>query len=333
MTTLDDVLGRARRLPFVALVQLLEELVPAKARVGEEGPIYDEPVRFRHDPALGFHTSDITRVQRGSADGHDFIEVTTSFAGVTGSSSPLPSGMIEEIAQADDEEGVQRDLVDGFHHRLLGLLYRGLMRSDFARSFRADASDRMSQRLLLLAGFAPESAERLSGLPRGLLLRLVPLLICHPPSARRLELALRDVFDELLANSHVSVVSMTGGVVQLERDECPRLGLDMLLGTNSCLGRRIPAPASGARVLIGPLSSEVCALLGPGGERYAELCAVITLLAPEAIDMDVELQPSDASVMRLGRAHGTKLGLNTWLGSRGAPAPVRFRASAQASAA
>jgi type VI secretion system protein ImpH len=328
VTTLDDVLERGRRLPFVALVQLLEELVPAKARVGEEGPIYDEPVRFRHDPALGFHTSDITRVQRAGPAGATFIEVTTSFAGVTGSSSPLPSGLIEEIAQADDEEGVQRDLVDGFHHRLLGLLYRGLMRSDFARSFRADASDRMSERLLLLAGFAPESAERVSGLSRGLLLRLSPLLVCHPPSGHRLELALRDVFHDLLANAHVQVTCMTGGVVQLEREECPRLGVDMMLGRNSCLGRRIPAPASGARVTIGPLSSEICAHLAPGGDRYAELCAVITLLAPEAVDMDVELQPSNASVARLGRAHGTKLGLNTWLGSRGAPVPVRFRASA-----
>jgi type VI secretion system protein ImpH len=330
VTSLDDVLERARRLPFVELVHLLEELVPAKARVGADGPIYDEPVRFRHDPALGFHTSDITGVRRASAGGRAYIEVTTSFAGVTGSSSPLPSGIIEEIAQADDEEGVQRDLVDGFHHRLLGLLYRGLMRSDYARSFHADASDRMSARLLLLAGFAPESAERVSGLPRGLLLRLAPLLVCHPPSARRLELGLRDVFDEVLANAHVRVLSMTGGVVHLERDECPRLGVDMLLGRTSCLGRRIPAPQSGARVLIGPLSSEVCARLAPGGARHAELCAVIALLSPEAIDLDVELQPRDASVMRLGRAHGSRMGLNTWLGSRGAPAPVRFRAGAPA---
>jgi type VI secretion system protein ImpH len=269
-------------------------------------------------------------VQRVSPPGGSaYVEVTTSFAGLTGSSSPLPSGIIEEIAQADDEEGVQRDLVDGFHHRLLGLLYRGLLRSDFARSFRADASDRMSARLLLLAGFAPDSAERVSGLPRGLLLRLSPLLVCHPPSAQRLELGLRDVFDELLAGAHVRVLSMTGGVVHLERDECPRLGVDMLLGRTSCLGRRIPAPQSGARVLIGPLSSDVCARLAPGGERYAELCAVIALLGPESVEMDVELQPRDASVARLGRAHGTRLGLNTWLGSRGAPAPVRFRASAQ----
>jgi type VI secretion system protein ImpH len=176
VSTLDDVLRRGRRLPFLVLVQLLEELVPAAARVGEDGPIYDEPVRFRHDPALSFHTSDITSVRRASSPGgRGFIEVTTSFAGVTGSASPLPTTIIEEIAQADDEDSVQRDLVDGFHHRLLGLLYRGLMRADYARSFRRDASDRMSERLLLLAGFAPDSAERLSGLSRGLLLRLTPL--------------------------------------------------------------------------------------------------------------------------------------------------------------
>ena len=81
--------------------------------------------------------------------------------------------------------------------------------------------------------------------------------------------------------------------------------------------------------MIGPLSPKACAQLGPGGERYQELCSVISLLSPETIDLDVELQPSAGSMSRLGRKHGTRLGLNTWLGSRGSPTPVRFRANTQ----
>jgi type VI secretion system protein ImpH len=328
VSALEHVLGSARRLPFLVLVELLEELIPAPARVGEDGPIYDEPVRFRHDPALSFHVSDIASARSVSdASGRSWVELTTTFTGLTGSASPLPSGMLEEIAQADDEESVQRDLVDGFHHRLLGLLYRGLVRSDYARSFRSAANDRMSSRLLLLAGIPPEAAERLTGLPRALLLRLLPLLVCHPPNAQRLELGLRDVFQELLAGAHVQVQSFTGGVVVLAREECPRLGVDLALGRNSCLGRRIPARASAARVLLGPLSPETCASLGPGGPDYPLLCSVISLLSPEAIDIEVELQPSAAESARLGRTHGSRLGLNTWLGSRGSPSPIRFRAS------
>ena len=40
---LDRVIAQGRRLPFLVLVQLLEELAPGRARVGEEGPLYDEP--------------------------------------------------------------------------------------------------------------------------------------------------------------------------------------------------------------------------------------------------------------------------------------------------
>ena len=350
MSTLDDVVAHATRYPFVALVELVEQLLASPAHVGEDGPIQEEALRFRHDPSLGFHTSDIARARLITPrDGRRYVELTTTFAGVTGSSSPLPAGMIEEIAQADDEESIQRDLIDGFHHRLLGLLYRGLIRTDLPRSlFSARAPEgalllsarapagaltpaqpagRMQARLLLLAGLAPDSAERLSGVALPWLLRLLPLLVAHPANARRLELAVRDVFGELLGQGAVRVLGLTGGMVELDPDECPKLGVDLLLGRTSCLGRRIAVPASGARLTIGPLPPESYAQLGPGGERFAELCAVITLFTPPTVDIEVELHPSETRQARLGRTRGTRLGLNAWLGARGVPTPVRFRAA------
>lgn len=326
--TLDHVVARATSYPFVGLVELIEQLLGSPANVGEEGPIQDEAVRFRHDPSLGFHTSDIARARLVTPPGgRRYVELTTTFGGVTGSSSPLPAGMIEEIAQADDEESIQRDLIDGFHHRLLGLLYRGLLRSELPRSFVPGPPGRMEARLLLLAGLAPDSAERLTGVAQPWLLRLLPLLVAHPANAHRLQLAVRDVFAELLADDAVRVVSLTGGMVVLDDDECPRLGVDILLGRTSCLGRRIAVPASGARLVIGPLAPASYEQLGPGGARFAELCAIVRLFTPPTIDIEVELHPAATRQAQLGRAHGTRLGLNAWLGSRGVPTPIRFRAA------
>ena len=328
MSTLEQVVGRATGYPFVALVELLEQLLGNSTRVGEDGPISEEAVRFRHDPSLGFHTSDIARARLlSNSSGKPYVELTTTFAGVSGSSSPLPAGMIEEMAQADDEESVQRDLVDGFHHRLLGLLFRGLVRTDLPRSLSSPAGGRMGARLLLLAGLAPDSAERTSGVAQPWLLRLLPLLVSYPANAQRLTLAVRDVFGELLGSKAVRIVQLTGGMVRLDADECPRLGVDVLLGRTSCLGRRIAVPSSGARLVIGPLPPASYAALGPGGERFAELCAVVALFTPPTVDIEVELHPSETKQARLGRAHGTRLGLNAWLGARGVPTPIRFRAA------
>jgi type VI secretion system protein ImpH len=336
-SALERVLARAERLPFLVLVNLLDRLSGAPARVGGRGPFLAEAVRFRHDPSLVFHTRDVGRVMLvQEPDRPARVDIETTFLGLTGAVSPLPLFLTEELAHADEDGALQRDFLDLFHHRLLGLLYRGLMTYQHARSLAPDARDTVSSWILLLSGFDPEHAARRAGLEPGWLLRWAPLFTTYPRNAERLELALRDALGRALTGvefcsradpraSTIDVQCFAGRPVQLEDDERPRLGVGMRLGRDSVLGRHVPAPASRVRVSLGPLTAETCARLAPDGDLSETLSVVSRLFVPDQVEVEFELRPAAAPGARLGT--NARLG-RAWLGSSTRATPLRFRPSA-----
>lgn len=320
MTPLDDILAQASELPFVTLVSAIERASGGKVALGGDGPFQDEAIRFRHDPGLVFHTHDISAV---SHDGRR-VELTTTFAGLTGSASPLPPMFIESMGRDDDDGVLQRDFLDLFHHRLLSLFYRGLLKHDLARAVQAGPLPHILRWLLGLAGLPYEHAERTSGLALCNLLRLLPLLLCYPPNAARLALAIRDVLDDVLGLAEVHVVPLTGGYVSIAESARPRLGIDMRLGNTTALGARAPSPASELCVQIRALCPDSCGRLSPGGDRHALLVHTVRLFAPETVCVTLALTPSHAPVTKLGHA-ASRLGTHSWLGGSESPRPVRFK--------
>jgi type VI secretion system protein ImpH len=316
---LSRVLAQAYRIPFVHLMHLVERLQPASTQVGGDGPPERESVRFKHDPSLAFHASDVERATQHAVG--QPVEVVTRFLGLTGAASPLPMFFVDELQHDDESAQLSRDLLDLFHHRLLSLLVRGLLGADHARSYQQPARDPVSRCVLLPSGIAPERV--MAHLEPALLLRLSPLLVLHPPSAERLRSALQDALCEVLGAGRVEVVEYAGGFVQVGDDELPRVGESLVLGITSTLGRRVAAPASKLLIRIAPLTREACEKLGPDGSAFPLLRALTELMLPESLDYDIELQPESAVPMRLGGAAGHRLGRSSWLG-QGKPAPLRF---------
>jgi type VI secretion system protein ImpH len=123
---LHDLGARARRIPFVTLVEHLERLVVGSVPVGARGPVADEIVRFSHDPSLVFHSSDIASMRVEGTR----VALTTTFLGATGAVSPLASFFTEDVLHADSQDqNILAAFYDVFHHRLLSLLYRALQRT------------------------------------------------------------------------------------------------------------------------------------------------------------------------------------------------------------
>jgi type VI secretion system ImpH/TssG family protein len=302
---------QAERLPFVSLVRWLEHGLAARARVGGDGPLRDEVVELACSPALGFAAAD----QHASSLHEDHARVVLLFGGLVGAASPLPPSMIEALAAHDDDTRSERAFLDLFHHRLLGLTYRGLLKFDLARSSDAQALDWM----LGLTGLPVAEVERISGLPRTLLWRLTPLLLFYPANAARIPVALRLTFEEL-ATAPIEVRELRGGLVPVEVHA--RLGRALRLGDSFTLGSRAPAPSSAIEVAIGPLVPELAARFAPGGAARAQLEATLALLCPETVEVDLTLHLTHGTPTPLGRV---RLGRASWLGARARPAPIRWR--------
>jgi len=156
------LLAQPRRVGFYRAIEILERATPRAVRVGEEGPVGREAIRFRHDPSMSFSASDVTGItlrKRHHADvaegaaSDQYFEVTTTFLGLTGTVSPLPAYFIEEVINEDPDHPAQREFLDLFHHRVLSVFYRAHAKYSFITDYTSDSRDPWSRRALCLAGF------------------------------------------------------------------------------------------------------------------------------------------------------------------------------------
>jgi type VI secretion system protein ImpH len=319
------------KLGFYALVAQLERLSPGAARVGGDGPVEQEAIRFRHDPGLIFQSADVTAMSESPGPGGaPRFELTTAFLGLTGASSPLPSYVAEEIVQSEPHS-LRAEFLDLFHHRLLSLLYRAHAKYSLATEATSAGNDAWIDRLLALAGIDPEVPP---ALPRVLLARLAPLLVCARRSAWGLERALEIVLGPDSPGLSAAVTPFTGGWEPIEARDRLRLGrANHQLGVNAVLGSRVLDRSGQFTVRLGPLGSEAYQRLLRGGDLHARAQAVLELFNTEGAEGLLELQLARHAPPRfkLSRGGPARLGLDTWLGTPSGDPQLTVSASTFAS--
>jgi type VI secretion system protein ImpH len=336
-----DRLEAARRHGFAALMLLVERLRAADPDPGGAAAPHEEPVRFRHDPALGFATADVAQVRYVTLppDPHELarrtvLEITTTFLGLTGTVSPLPGYVAEdvaqEVAQAQEERPRQREFLDLFHHRILSLFRRAAAAHDPSAGYRTDQSDAWSRRILALAGKDAAGGELPADVPAWFLLRCAPLLAERQVTAAALEAALEDDLRDALGDARVELEQLVGTWVPLAPEDRTRLGVAAAeLGRSAVLGARVFDRAGKFRVVIGPLDRAGYGRFADGA-LAARASRIVCALAGRALEHEVVLRlaPEAAPPPSLSAAGAFRVGRNAWLGRQGAEARVRVGAEA-----
>ena len=324
----QQVAALGPRMRFLLAVELLERLNAGSPRVGGLGPAAEESIRFRHDPAMTFSAGDISKIEvkkkrldptNELSPTHNVYEVTTTFLGLTGATTPLPLYFAEEIAQEDPDAAIRRDFLDIFHHRFIALLYRLQAKYRYANEFESNAADAWSNRILALSGIDLHDAAATSRLPRWRLLRLAPLLANRSRTKHTLEVALEDVLEDVLEGARVKVEQFVGRWVDIEERQRIKLGQrNSNLGTNCVMGVKIFDRGGKIRLVIGPLSGTAFRRFLPDGDQVQTVRSVVGLFSRDPIEFDMELVlAKDATPrLRLSMTDGSKLGLDSWLGGR-----------------
>lgn len=310
----------ALRLGFVPLVRLLERLTPDAVRVGGDGPLSGERIRFRHDRALQFHASDVTALERDGAGGEEARYcITSGFLGLSGSMSPLPAYLAEELVHEDDEEPLRREFLDLFHHRLLSLFFRAVVRYQPSTEHTRGLDDAWSTRALALLG-VDARADRFAGpLTRADLLRLAPLLVRRSRGPRELEAALRSVLGHRLGEASLRVQECTGRWTEVDPEHWTRLGSRCtVLGQDLLVGHRVYDRAGSFTVAIGPTTWSVLEQFRAGGELLALTREVVAWLVRDPLDwlIAVTLLPRETPGLQLAAQGTSRLGRSSWLRSR-----------------
>jgi type VI secretion system protein ImpH len=321
----SEVIRRAPQRPgFFPLVAFLERLTSDAARVGDLGPVLEERIRFRHDPSLSFSSSDVSAVmlrqvpvRPDDVTAHrPLFEVSTTFLGLTGSASPLPLYMAEEVAQEDPDDATQREFLDLFHHRLLSLLYRIESRYRVTRELTASCTDQWSRRILALAGFDTYDRTWPGILPPWRLLRIASLLTSRVRTAEKLEIALEEVLAEELEGARVTVRQFVGRWVDI--DARAQLGVaNNLLGRNMLLGGRAFDRMGRFQVEIGPLSPRAWRRFMADGDLYPLAREIVSHFVRDPLEYTFELflAESVSHTFNLTTGWSSKLGRDTWLGT------------------
>lgn len=309
------------RYSFFQVVRLLQHGAPGSAPVGHQGPVEKETIRFKPVLDLAFAASDVAGVTAvKGADGVTRYDVATTFLSIYGAVSPLPTYFTEELL-AQDDESLQREFLDLFHHRAISLFYRVWEKYRYAARFSSDGSDYFSRRFQMLLG--------IDRLPPGhhvdavRLLGLAGLITQVPRSAASLRCLISDYFEGI----PVRIETCVGRWLPIPEDQRNRLALgNTRLGKDLSLGERVFDRSCTFRVSMGPMSLEEYMAFLPCGDKMPELRELTDLMNGDGLDYEVELRLREEEVPPLQLCGPTaRLGWSSWLGRRdGMDSQIRF---------
>ena len=346
-----EAAARLPKLGFYATLWLLERLTTGSPRIGEAQAAHEEAVRLRHDASLAFPSSDIASVTPGGAaepeaaphaaptTGASFtgflgnllshVDVTSTFLGLSGTASPLPSYLLEDSVGEFEDARRAREFLDLFHHRALSLLFRLVSKHTPAYEASSDASDSWSTSLFALG----QAGHGTVGLAVDHLARLIPLF-ADSRDVRALEVAIEEALAWSLERSagpladpprcpRARVEQFAGAWATADEDQRTALGRNCRLGSTAILGAKRLVYSGTLRIHIGPLDSNTHARLANGDLR--ELVGeVIAAFSREPVDHELvlDLPAQERRGVRLGVDASGRLGVDAWLGAAvAAPAP------------
>ncbi|MFO6296703.1 type VI secretion system baseplate subunit TssG [Rahnella selenatireducens] len=140
---------------FYRFCQLLEQSQPDAPALGSHWQVRHDPVRFRPHPGMGFPASEFKRMEMPE---HPHLPPTirTTFMGLYGVESPLPTSFIDDITQRRDGHEAVSDFLDIFNHRMITQYYRIWRKYSYPATFTPGGTDKTSKYLLSLCGLGIE---------------------------------------------------------------------------------------------------------------------------------------------------------------------------------
>ncbi|HDX8791472.1 TPA: type VI secretion system baseplate subunit TssG [Klebsiella michiganensis] len=148
------------RINFYRFCQLLEKSRPDAPPLGSTLNPADDPVRFRPHPGMGFPVSELKAIEYDEDNPDAPPTVRTTFNGLYGVDSPLPTAWLDDIAQRREGHEAQEAFLDIFNHRILTQFYRIWRKYSYPATFEPGGQDRTSQSLLGLIGLGIPGTDK-----------------------------------------------------------------------------------------------------------------------------------------------------------------------------
>jgi type VI secretion system protein ImpH len=292
----------AARFGFFELTRTLEQALPCDASPGDSPEL--EQMSFTQPPSLTFPTAEVCVTR------DDGREVTVSFLGLLGTSSPLSLEWTEEVLLGD-EEGALQAFYDVFHHRTLSYLFLAWKTHAAEGAFDLHGRDVLSARLRSMAGvdaWAPVEDDPLSP--------MVALGVADHQHGQAQTID-REAAEQLLRRTfpwcELRLETEVPRSVALTTDERAKLGVrNSRLDGGLVYGARVDDQGGGVRIHLGPVDGPAYDALMPGGAGYAALERLASRIFAGSVDVEIEVHvpAAGAPPTTLGANRGCRLGVD-----------------------
>lgn len=317
-----QLLAEGHRFSFVQAIRFLIFLLRREEGMNVGVDDIMKRIQVRPELSLSFPETDVASIKTLTGEPHRY-SITTTFLGLYGSGSPLPTFYTEDLLLENAQDrSISRDFIDIFNSRIYSLYFAAW---GHCRLFYKIAESRDAEslhRLYCLLGF--EGDHLRNSLDDAFaLLRYIGLFSQLPRSAEGLRALLADAL-----GASVEIEQAVERMAPIPEDQRFYLGQrGNCLGETSYLGKEIADRLGKFRIQIGPASGESFERLLPGKPLYQRMCSLIRTYLDQPLlwDADIVLDPEDLAMARLGEDSWSQLGFNTWIYSGAAPEDVSCR--------
>lgn len=271
-----------------------------------------QQIKIRPELSLNFPSSDISQIDLLEVDGKSIYQITATFLGLYGISSPLPSFYTEDLFRDQvDDNPLVREFIDIFNNHLYQLLLK--IWDSHKLSYQVvEAKNPIYLSYLYRFGGIEHPSHNQMIPSQYNILRYLGIMGHLPRSALGLKIILADLLDV----KNVEVLQCMDSVMDIPVEQIFSLGLSgSSLGEDAHLGNQIISASHAFTVKIGPVDDKEFKSLLPGSEKFQTIHHVVDAYIDQPLTYNVELVVSGKglSTATLGNSSWSCLGHDTWI--------------------
>lgn len=283
----DVLLSEARRHDFFCLLERLHALHEDDLESPDSFDADHQRVFLSNHAGLGFPASDIAQAERLYDQSPHQYRVQTTFFGMHGTDSPLPSYYLDRLAyEAGQGVGIRPAFLDFFNHRLLTLLHQAWRKYRYHIRFRPGADDQFSRRIFAIIGLKHEATRGDTPIAWSRLLSFAGTVVLRSRSPSMLAGLIAHCFD--LENVQIRDFELRNTLI----DEADRIRLGRAngqLGESFQIGDSVRTRHCSFTIVISHLSQERFHGFLPQGENFERLRQLVVFLLRDPVPCDLEL--------------------------------------------
>lgn len=305
-----------QRMNFYRFCQLLEKQRTGKPPLGATSHPDDDPVRFCPHPGMGFPVGELKSVEYAQEGDSTPSVIRTTFMGLYGVDSPLPTAYLDDITQRREGHDALQSFLDIFNHRVLTQFYRIWRKYSYPATFEAGGTDSISQSLLGLVGLGIPGTARHIATPVSRFLSLLGVLRQPAKTGE----GIQALVSLLATDTRVNVSPYCLRPVDISRPSGFYADEDFLLDGNTPLGDEAMDVSSQLLIALITDNQEDVRGWQPDGELYADFLVMLRVYLGWRFKARITLTTATRllSVPPLGEEP-------FWLGTRGVLGAERAR--------